>query len=142
MTEGLTATTQKLSTEGADLLTLAGVNDANLVELSRLSGAKVGLRGDTMTLSGPAEAVERAAPIAQRMIDRARQRLPFTPDDVLRMSDDGGASGNGDGALPPGDAQRIALPGVRKLSDAEHAAIQLLLAVAEEMLGRLSRIAP
>ena len=27
--------TQKLSTEGADLLTLAGVNDANLVELSR-----------------------------------------------------------------------------------------------------------
>ena len=119
MTDGLTATTQKLSTEGADLLTLAGVNDANLVELSRLSGAKVGLRGDTMTLSGPAEAVERAAPIAQRMIDRARQRLPFTPDDVLRMSDDGGASGNGDGALPPGDAQRIALPGVRKLIQAK-----------------------
>ena len=29
-----------------DLLTLAGVNDANLVELSRLSGAKVALRGE------------------------------------------------------------------------------------------------
>jgi hypothetical protein len=28
--------TQKLSTEGADMLTLAGVNDGNLIELSRL----------------------------------------------------------------------------------------------------------
>ena len=33
--------TQKLSTEGADMLTLAGVNDGNLVELSRLGGVKV-----------------------------------------------------------------------------------------------------
>ena len=118
MTDGATATTQKLSTEGADLLTLAGVNDANLVELSRLSGAKVGLRGDTLTLSGPGEAVDRAAPIAQRMIDRARQRIPFTADDVLRMSD-GDGTGNGDGPLPAGDAQRIALPGVRKIIQAK-----------------------
>ena len=121
MTEGASATTQKLSTEGADLLTLAGVNDANLVELSRLSGAKVGLRGDTLTLGGPAEAVDRAASIAQRMIDRARQRIPFTADDVLRMSDGdgGGAGGNGDGPLAVGDAQRIALPGVRKIIQAK-----------------------
>ena len=120
MSDGGTATTQKLSTEGADLLTLAGVNDANLVELSRLSGAKVGLRGDTLTLSGPADAVERATPIAQRMIDKARQRIPFTADDVLRMSDsDGVGGGNGDGALPAGDAQRIALPGVRKIIQAK-----------------------
>ena len=28
--------TQRLSTEGADPLTLAGVNDSNLIELSRL----------------------------------------------------------------------------------------------------------
>ena len=118
MTDGATATTQKLSTEGADLLTLAGVNDANLVELSRLTGAKVGLRGDTLTLSGPADAVDRAAPIAQRMIDKARQRIPFTADDVLRMSD-GAGGGDGDGVLPPGDAQRIALPGVRKIIQAK-----------------------
>ena len=122
MTDGGIATSQKLSTEGADLLTLAGVNDANLIELSRLSGAKVGLRGDILTLSGPADAVERATPIAQRMIDQARQRIPFTADDVLRMSDESAAGvggGNGDGILPPGDAQRIALPGVRKIIQAK-----------------------
>ena len=121
MTE--TTATQRLSTEGADLLTLAGVNDGNLVELSRISGAKVGLRGDTLSLGGPAEAVERALPIAQRMIDQARQRVPMTPDDVLRMADARGGYGaagedgvGGDGAPAlPGDSQRIALPGVRKI---------------------------
>ena len=34
------AVTQRLSTEGADPLTLAGVNDGNLVELSRLGGVQ------------------------------------------------------------------------------------------------------
>src|SRR4029079_4296122 len=94
--------TQKLSTEGADPLTLAGVNDANLVELSRLGGVKVALRGDTMTIGGPTDFVERASSIATRMIEAARQRRDLTPDDVLRMGDvvdhgdpdDDGASGN------------------------------------------------
>src|ERR1700748_3464757 len=53
-------TTQKLSTEGADPLTLAGVNDANLIELSRLGGVRVGLRGDTLAITGPTDFVERA----------------------------------------------------------------------------------
>jgi phosphate starvation-inducible PhoH-like protein len=110
--------TQKLSTEGADPLTLAGVNDGNLVELSRLGGVKVALRGDTMTISGPPDFVERAADIANRMIERARQRRDLTPDDVLRLGDlvdrgesedDDGATGNGGGGL------RIALPGVRRV---------------------------
>jgi phosphate starvation-inducible PhoH-like protein len=101
--------TQKLSTEGADLLTLAGVNDANLLELTRLSGARVSLRGEYLTLTGTTEAVERAAPTAVRMIDAAKQRVPITPDDVLRMSEDGG-----DG-VGPVDTQRIALPGARKV---------------------------
>ena len=108
--------TQKLSTEGADMLTLAGVNDGNLVELSRLGGVKVALRGDTLSISGPAELVARAGEIARRMIDRARQRMELTPDDVLRLSeDDGGADGAGGGA---GDG-RIALPVVRKLIQAK-----------------------
>ena len=101
---------QRLTTEGADLLTLAGVNDANLVELARLTGVKVALRGDALTLSGSADEVERAAPVAQRMIDAARQRMPLTPDDVLRMSGEGPLDGDG----APG-AQRIALPGVRRV---------------------------
>jgi len=112
--------TQKLSTEGADPLTLAGVNDSNLIELSRLGGVKVALRGDTMTIVGPGEFVERAASIATRMIETARQRRDLTPDDVLRMGDvvdrgeiDDDESGSSNGG-PPG-AQRIALPGVRKV---------------------------
>jgi phosphate starvation-inducible PhoH-like protein len=107
--------TQKLSTEGADMLTLAGVNDGNLVELSRLGGVKVALRGDTMSISGPSELVTRASDIAKRMIDRARQRLELTPDDVLRLSEDDGAR-DGDGPASDG---RIALPGVRKLIQAK-----------------------
>jgi phosphate starvation-inducible PhoH-like protein len=117
--------TQKLSTEGADPLTLAGVNDGNLVELSRLGGVKVALRGDTLTLSGPADFVDRAVGIANRMIDAARQRRDLTPDDVLRMGDvvdrgesddEDGTSGNGNGF---GNNQRIALPGVRKVIQAK-----------------------
>jgi phosphate starvation-inducible protein PhoH and related proteins len=106
--------TQRLSTEGADLLTLAGVNDGNLIELSRLAGVKVVLRGETLSISGPLEMVERAVPIAQRMIDAARQRRELSPDDVLRMNDDveRGGGDSSDGAY---DSQRIALPGMRKL---------------------------
>jgi phosphate starvation-inducible PhoH-like protein len=108
--------TQKLSTEGADMLTLAGVNDGNLVELSRLCGVKVALRGDAMSISGPQALVERASDIGRRMVERARQRMELTPDDVLRLSEDDG-SANGDGS-PMGEG-RIALPGMRKLIQAK-----------------------
>ena len=67
--------TQRLNTDGADLLTLAGVNDGNLVELSRIGGVKVALRGDTLSISGPVEFVERAVNIARRMIESARQHV-------------------------------------------------------------------
>jgi phosphate starvation-inducible protein PhoH and related proteins len=87
------------------------VNDQNLVELQKQTGARVALRGDTLTLSGPPELVERALPIAQRMIDTAKQRLPMTADDVLRMSLDTARDGNG---TAPSD-YRIALPGIRKM---------------------------
>jgi phosphate starvation-inducible PhoH-like protein len=92
------------------MLTLAGVNDENLVELAKQSGAKIALRGDVLTLSGAQDAVNRAAPIAQRMIDTAKQHMPLTADDVLRMSMEGPREGNG-----AEDNLRIALPGVRKV---------------------------
>jgi phosphate starvation-inducible PhoH-like protein len=98
------------------MLTLAGVNDGNLVELSRLCGVKVALRGDTMSITGPQPLVERAGDIGRRMVERARQRMELTPDDVLRLSEDDGG-GNGDGG--PGMEGRIALPGMRKLIQAK-----------------------
>ena len=101
-------TTQRLNTEGADLLTLAGVNDANLIELQRQTGTRVALRGDTLTLVGTAEAVERATSVAQRMIDAAKQGTVLEADDVLRMSMDGSRE-------PGGGDNRIVLPGVRKV---------------------------
>ena len=111
MSEG--SVTQKLSTEGADMLTLAGVNDANLIELSRLCGVKVSLRGDALSITGPQPLVDRASDIGRRMVDRARQRMDLTPDDVLRLSED---DGNGDDGTSEG---RIALPGVRRLIQAK-----------------------
>jgi phosphate starvation-inducible PhoH-like protein len=101
---------QRLSTEGADMLTLAGVNDENLVELARQTGAKIALRGDTLTLTGTQDSVTRAAPIAQRMIDTAKQQMPLTSDDVLRMSIETPRDSNG-----TEDKMRIVLPGVRKI---------------------------
>jgi phosphate starvation-inducible protein PhoH and related proteins len=92
------------------MLTLAGVNDENLIELSKQSGAKIALRGDTLTVSGTQEAVNRAAPIATRMIERAKQQMELTADDVLRLSLEGPREGDG-----AEDLQRIALPGIRKV---------------------------
>ncbi len=106
--------THRLSTEGVDLLTLAGVNDANLIELSRLTGAKVSLRGDTLSMNGPVEIVERATALAQRMIDQAKQQMTLSADDVLRMSDDGAGGPRDDGTGMPGE-MRIVLPGVRRV---------------------------
>ena len=102
--------TQRLSVEGADPLTLAGVNDANLIELARQSGARVSLRGDALTLAGSGEAVERAVAIAQRMIDAAKQRVSLEADDVLRLA----LEVQRDAGPTDGDA-RIVLPGVRKI---------------------------
>jgi len=107
-------TSQRLDTAGADLLTLAGVNDANLVELARQTGVKVALRGDALVLTGPASAVSQGVQLAQRMIDAARQRLDLTPDEIVRLSIEGPDQGSAGGDGADGEP-RIALPGVRKL---------------------------
>ncbi|MDP1889244.1 MAG: PhoH family protein [Gemmatimonadaceae bacterium] len=102
------AQTRRLSTEGVDLLLLAGVGDANLAELQRIYPVRVTLRGDALTLMGTAEAVEKAAGVAQRMLDAAKQRIALDPDDVLRFSMEGPATGEG-------APERLVLPGVRKI---------------------------
>jgi phosphate starvation-inducible protein PhoH and related proteins len=100
----------RVSTEGADPLLLAGVADANLLELQRSLGVRVGFRGDTLTLSGTLEQIERATPVVQGMIDLARMGETVTPDDVHRFSADGQlpevATSSSDG--------RIVLPGLRR----------------------------
>ena len=114
--------TRKLNTEGADLLTLAGVNDTNLIELARIGGVKVSLRGETMTLTGPEDLIDRAQAIGQRMIEIARQRRDLSADDVLRLGD---AADNfeqnegGNGAAGPLGGPRISLPGIRKVIEAK-----------------------
>lgn len=111
MTDGTVsgeATTLRLSTEGADLLSLAGVGDANLAELQKIFPVRATLRGEALVLAGAAEAVEKAGVVAARMIDQAKQHLPLDPDDVLRFSMEGPTRENG----APG---RIVLPGIRKI---------------------------
>ena len=110
--------TRRVPAEGADMLILAGVNDANLVELARVASVKVSLRGDMLTLQGQADALAKAVGIAQRMIDAARQRSALDPDDVMRLADEGPSDGNGNGG---GDSARIALPGVRRIIQAKTA---------------------
>ena len=53
------------------MLTLAGVNDANLLELSRLFGVKVSLRGDAMVITGAGDFVQRAVAVGRRMVELA-----------------------------------------------------------------------
>jgi phosphate starvation-inducible PhoH-like protein len=107
-------TTRKLSVEGVDLLSLAGVNDGNLVELTRRLGVRVGLRGDALTLQGPAAAVERAVPVAQAMVDLARMGETLDVHDVERLTLEGEAGTLADGAAAAGEV-KIILPGLRRV---------------------------
>ncbi len=100
---------QHLSAEGADPLLLAGVHDANLLELQRSTGVKASLRGDTLILGGTAEQVERATPAVRAMIDRARVGEPMGPEDVVRFVAEEGPPNAADQA-----ESKIVLPGVRK----------------------------
>jgi phosphate starvation-inducible PhoH-like protein len=105
---------RRLSAEGVDPLALAGVNDGNLLELSKRLGVRVSLRGDSLSLAGPAEAVERAAPVVQALVDLARMGGGETLDvhDVERVLAD-----EAHGALgkPSPDDVKIILPGLRRV---------------------------
>ena len=104
----------RLSAEGVDPLALAGVNDGNLLELSKRLGVRVSLRGDSLSLAGSAEAVEHATPVVQALVDLARMGGGETLDvhDVERVLADEahGALGH---AKP--DEVKIILPGLRRV---------------------------
>jgi phosphate starvation-inducible PhoH-like protein len=102
----------RLEVEGADPLALAGVNDANLHELTRLFGVRVMMRGDQLSLAGPLEVVERATPVVQSMIEIARMGEPMSAEDVRRLVSDAQR-----GRLEEGrnGEQKIILPGLRRV---------------------------
>jgi phosphate starvation-inducible protein PhoH and related proteins len=79
-----TTVEHRLAAEGADYLLLAGVNDAHLQELARLSGCRVILRGDDVILSGDVTDVEKALPVAELMVQQARIGQPFDVDEIRR----------------------------------------------------------
>jgi phosphate starvation-inducible PhoH-like protein len=105
---------KRLSTDGADPLSLAGVNDANLLELQRAFGVRASLRGDTLTVDGDAEVMKRAVAVAEEMIDLARMGVTVSPDDVVRLVEDGTLPAGTTGAGMSGGELKIVLPGIRR----------------------------
>ncbi|HEU5261578.1 MAG TPA: PhoH family protein [Gemmatimonadales bacterium] len=104
--------THRLSTEGVDPLALAGVNDSNLIELAKRLGVRVSLRGDTLTLQGSLGAVERAAQVAQALVDLARMGETLAVADVGRVV---GEEARGTLGRTTEDDCRIILPGLRRV---------------------------
>ncbi|HKP30887.1 MAG TPA: PhoH family protein [Gemmatimonadales bacterium] len=107
----MTDVMHKLSVEGADPLLLAGVNDANLLEVQRALGVRASLRGDTLSVAGTVEQVERAVPVLQGLIEMARLGDPVSVDDVVRLATDGPPPAEAPGS---GDAARIVFPGLKR----------------------------
>jgi phosphate starvation-inducible PhoH-like protein len=103
--------THRISAEGADPLSLSGVNDRNLTTLESATGVRATLRGEQLTLAGELEVVEHATRVASAMIDMARMGEMLGPDDVRRLAQD---SGDPADELTNGD-YRIALPGTRRV---------------------------
>jgi phosphate starvation-inducible PhoH-like protein len=114
MTMAAAQTTVRVPIVGIDQLLLAGVNDANLAELARISGTRVALRGDALTLTGAPDDAMRGEAIALGMVGTVRDGHPLTPDDVLRLSldqrpDDAAARASG----------ALVLPGARRVIKAK-----------------------
>ncbi|MBB4639169.1 PhoH family protein [Longimicrobium terrae] len=102
----------RIPADRADPLALSGVNDANLLELGRLANLRVALRDDHLLLSGDLRDVERAVPVAQHMVEMARNGVPFGTDDVSRYLD---ASRSENGVRRLADAAgRVVVPGPKK----------------------------
>jgi phosphate starvation-inducible PhoH-like protein len=102
--------TNRLSTEGADPLLLAGVNDANLLALERALSVRVSLRGDAISVGGSMEQVGRATAVVQAMLDLTRMGEAVTADDVARLV------AQGPSADPTASSEhRIILPGIRRV---------------------------
>ena len=114
MANGDTMIEHRLDADGADPLMLAGVNDRNMQELTRLFGIRVVMRGSHLILSGGLASIERSVPVVQHMIELARLRAPFDVPDIARFADGVDALG-AEGIVHPSEQIRIAIPGSRKV---------------------------
>ena len=108
--------THRVSAEGVDPLALAGVNDGNLIELAKRLGVRVSLRGDTLTLQGAVTAVERAAQVAEALVDLARMGDQLEVTDVERVVGEGARGTLG---APATGEYKIILPGLRRVIQAK-----------------------
>ncbi len=108
--------THRVSAEGVDPLALAGVNDGNLIELAKRLGVRVSLRGDTLTLQGAVTAVERAAQVAEALVDLARMGDQLDVTDVERVVAEGARGTLG---APAVGEYKIILPGLRRVIQAK-----------------------
>ncbi len=108
--------THRVSAEGVDPLALAGVNDGNLIELAKRLGVRVSLRGDTLTLQGAVAAVERAAQVAEALVDLARMGDQLDVTDVERVVGEGAQGTLG---APAVGEYKIILPGLRRVIQAK-----------------------
>lgn len=106
-----TAIQHRIPADGVDPLGLSGVNDANLLELGKRAGLRVVLRDDHLLLSGDLKDVERAVPVAQHMVEMARNGVAFGTDDVARFYD---AAGSEDGVRRVAEAAPVVVPGPRR----------------------------
>jgi phosphate starvation-inducible protein PhoH and related proteins len=114
LANGDTMIEHRLDADGADPLMLAGVNDRNMQELTRLFGIRVVMRGSHLILSGGLASIERSVPVVQHMIELARLRAPFDVPDIARFADGVDALG-AEGIVHPSEQIRIAIPGSRKV---------------------------
>ena len=112
--------TMRLSTEGADLLTLAGVSDANLLELQKLFPVRVTLRADAMAIAdndivvgiGPAGTGKTYLAVAAAVDALSRKRVKR-----IVLARPAVEAGESLGFLP-GDMQAKVDPYLRPLYDA------------------------
>ena len=73
----------RISTQGADPLSLYGHNDANLLALESRYGVRVTARGDTIRIDGPSAAVKTVSALIEEMISCLRRGDDLDSNDVL-----------------------------------------------------------
>src|SRR5262245_38391317 len=106
----------RVDAEGADYLTLAGVNDAHLQELAKLPNCRVILRGDHLILSGELSDVERTVPVAEKLVNLARTGQSIDTDDVRRaFRSQSNGKREGGASAARSDESQVLLAGLRKL---------------------------